>query len=100
MTALARLQQWFLNQCDGDWEHENGIHIETLDNPGWSVKVNVIGTKVEGKTFASVSIPEDLASSDLDWIFLRREGDVIMLSCGPQCLERGVNMLCDWLESD
>lgn len=30
------LQKWYKSQCDGDWEHEYGIKIETVDNPGWS----------------------------------------------------------------
>ena len=25
----------FANECDGDWEHENQVKIETVDNPGW-----------------------------------------------------------------
>jgi ribosomal protein L37E len=35
---LSKLSDWYAAQCDGDWEHEFGIHIGTLDNPGWSVK--------------------------------------------------------------
>ncbi len=42
------LQQWYSHQCDGDWEHENGIRIETLDNPGWSISIDLIGTELEG----------------------------------------------------
>jgi hypothetical protein len=33
--ALAWLMQWYLAQCNQDWEHEFGITIATLDNPGW-----------------------------------------------------------------
>jgi hypothetical protein len=31
---LPWLQGWYATQCDGDWEHEYGVSIETLDNPG------------------------------------------------------------------
>jgi hypothetical protein len=31
---LKRLQDWYVSQCDGGWEHTYGISIDTLDNPG------------------------------------------------------------------
>ncbi|TGN21626.1 immunity 53 family protein [Empedobacter tilapiae] len=35
------LQNWYESQCDGDWEHYYGIKIETLDNPGWDISVDI-----------------------------------------------------------
>lgn len=35
------LQNWYKSQCDGDWEHYYGIKIETLDNPGWDVSIDI-----------------------------------------------------------
>jgi hypothetical protein len=40
-TVLQGLQQWFAAECNGDWEHSYGIVIETTDNPGWSVEVDL-----------------------------------------------------------
>ena len=40
-TALAELQDWYAAQCNGDWEHSFGVVIETLDNPGWSVVIDL-----------------------------------------------------------
>ncbi|WP_203237204.1 Imm53 family immunity protein [Streptomyces gilvosporeus] len=37
LDPLSSLTAWYTSQCDGGWEHEYGIRIETLDNPGWSV---------------------------------------------------------------
>ncbi|MFE4959105.1 Imm53 family immunity protein [Streptomyces sp. NPDC056653] len=31
---LDWLQNRYAQQCDGDWEHEWGVKIATLDNPG------------------------------------------------------------------
>ena len=45
------LQNWFKSQCDGDWEHEYGVKIETVDNPGWYVVINLTGTECEGCAF-------------------------------------------------
>lgn len=35
------LQNWFDAQCDGNWEHEYGIRIETIDNPGWNIEIDL-----------------------------------------------------------
>ena len=35
--ALSQLQRWLARTCDGDWEHQLGLEIRTLDNPGWMV---------------------------------------------------------------
>ena len=42
------LQDWYKNQCNDEWEHDYGITIGTLDNPGWDVKIDLIGTSLEG----------------------------------------------------
>jgi len=47
MSLLAWLQSWYLNQCDGDWEHGTGIQILSIDNPGWSIEINLEGTAIE-----------------------------------------------------
>jgi hypothetical protein len=41
---LARLRAWYSARCDGNWEHEHGVKIDTLDNPGWSVVIDLEGT--------------------------------------------------------
>ncbi|MBS1546184.1 MAG: immunity 53 family protein [Bacteroidetes bacterium] len=46
MDNLHWLQTWYLSQCDGHWEHNFGIVIETLDNPGWRVKIELTDTSV------------------------------------------------------
>lgn len=43
MNELIWLQNWFAVQCDGVWEHAHGIKIDTLDNPGWTVHVDLEG---------------------------------------------------------
>jgi hypothetical protein len=41
---IQGLQNWYLAKCDGDWEHEFGISIETLDNSGWMVTIDLSNT--------------------------------------------------------
>lgn len=62
---LTWLLQWFVNQCDGDWEHGNGIKIGTIDNPGWHLKVSLYDTELEKKDFQIV----DISRAEHDWIY-------------------------------
>jgi hypothetical protein len=43
MDQLEWLERWYQEQCDGEWEHAHGVTIETLDNPGWLVQVDLQG---------------------------------------------------------
>ncbi len=40
-NSLEFLCTWYVSQCNGTWEHQHGITIETTDNPGWWVKISV-----------------------------------------------------------
>jgi hypothetical protein len=52
--VLERLTGWYQAQCNGDWEHQYGVRIETLDNPGWLVKIDLVGTSLEAARFRPV----------------------------------------------
>lgn len=41
MNDITWLEAWYQQNCDGYWEHSYGIEIETLDNPGWHVKIDL-----------------------------------------------------------
>ena len=55
MLTLARLQAWYKRQCNGDWEHSSGVRIDSCDNPGWWVKINLPGTPLENRGFTEVA---------------------------------------------
>jgi hypothetical protein len=61
---LARLQQWYALQCNGDWEHEFGVKIDTLDNPGWVVDIDLMETNLEGAYNGRI----ERAVSNKNWI--------------------------------
>ncbi len=63
MNILNWVENWYNKNCDGYWEHEYGISIDTLDNPGWHIKINLEGTSLERKNFKTVK--ENI--SDNDW---------------------------------
>lgn len=54
LNDLEWLCDWYRQQCDGDWEHEFGVAIDTLDNPGWSLRIDLAGTQLTGVPFAAV----------------------------------------------
>ena len=54
VNQLAELQKWYSAQCNDDWEHGYGVQIDTLDNPGWTVTIDLAGTGLELKPFIEV----------------------------------------------
>ncbi|MEM6321540.1 MAG: immunity 53 family protein [Bacteroidota bacterium] len=49
MNNIVWLSKWYKENCNGDWEHDYGILIETLDNPGWSIRVDLTDTDIRIK---------------------------------------------------
>jgi Immunity protein 53 len=61
---LDALESWFKAQCDGDWEHSYGLSIESIDNPGWHVEIDLTETAL-----ASVELPfSRIERSESDWV--------------------------------
>ncbi len=47
MNIIDWIQHWYIEQCDGDWEHQYGVEINTIDNPGWMVTIDLHYTALE-----------------------------------------------------
>jgi hypothetical protein len=88
------LLQWFANQCDGDWEHEYGIRIGTLDNPGWRLRISLIGTELENRNFERITIER----SENDWVFCFVEEGHFEGACGLFNLIEALKIFRDWVE--
>jgi hypothetical protein len=102
MNALTRLQRWYSSQCDGDWEHTWGVKIGTLDNPGWSIDIDLCETTLEGKPFQerSYGISEDADASGDEWIICKMEGTVFKGAGGPHKLEEMIEVFLEWAEKN
>lgn len=94
-SPITRLQAWFVAACDGDWEHGHGIRIETLDNPGWSLTVDLEGSDLEDSIFA----PTQIDRSDRDWVRCQREGVSFVAYGGPGNLEEMITRFLDWAQA-
>lgn len=46
MEILEWIQNWFKDNCDGDWEKDEVIQITTLDTPGWEVEIDISKTSI------------------------------------------------------
>lgn len=89
---LAWLQGWYTAQCDGDWEHQYGITIGTLDNPGWQVRVDLVGTSMHGVEMDRVEVHRD----EHDWLVCWVENSVFESACGPTNLGEAVHEFRTW----
>ncbi|MCX4973243.1 immunity 53 family protein [Streptomyces sp. NBC_00620] len=89
------MEQWYQAQCDGDWEHEWGVRIETLDNPGWTVRIDLEETALSGRPCLST----DVQRSDSDWVMAKVSDDVFEASCGPLNLGEVLRLFRDWATS-
>ena len=94
MRGIDALQRWYSEQTDGWWEHSNGITIETLDNPGWSMRIDLEGTSLAGASFERVTDDE----SDQDWIRCWVEHGTFRGVGGPQNLCDIVRVFLQWAE--
>jgi hypothetical protein len=102
-STLARLQRWYAAQCNGDWEHGAGVKIETLDNPGWLIKIDLAGTNLEGKDFTSLA--EGLERREgfdfpasVDWHSISLKGTTFEAAGDPAKLEFMLRTFLDWAE--
>ena len=96
--TLARLQAWYQKHCDGEWENDFGVSIESTDNPGWWVKVDLRGTELETKSFTEVSRG---ITSNLDpqppWMRCYVDDRHVFHGAGdPTTLQELVNTFLDW----
>ena len=92
---LDALQCWYESQCDGKWEHQYGVKIETLDNPGWAVEVDLIGTKLSDRVLAE-TVEERSAT---DWIRCSAGGGQFKGFGGPRNLAEIIERFLAWAEA-
>ena len=94
-TILSRLQGWYASQCNGDWEHSYGISIANIDNPGWSVDIELVDTELYGVEFSPVVVERQ--SSD-DWVHCEVANGIFRGRGGPRNLEEILCIFLGWAE--
>jgi len=72
VNIIQWIENWYLTHCDGAWEHTEGIRIETLDNPGWHVKINLNGTELQEIEYDSGLIE----NNEHDWFYINVKDEI------------------------
>jgi hypothetical protein len=102
MTShLVRLQAWYARQCDGEWEHNHGVTVQSCDNPGWLVKVDLNGTSLAEQPFIRVAENVDAEGwqRSEQWLDCHIAEDVWSGAGDENKLERIVEIFLSWAES-
>lgn len=94
MDIISKLCTWYEGQWVEDLHEDVGINISTLDNPGWSLKIDLKETTLEGRSFQEVRIDR----SDRDWLVARRNGNVFEAFGGPINLNEMIESFLIWAE--
>jgi hypothetical protein len=92
---LKGLQELYASLWDGEWEHGHGIHIGTLDNPGWWLQVELTGTYLFDRTFDEVNVE---GADEDDWYFCKVEDHVFDAACGPHRLCDIIALFLEWAQ--
>jgi len=93
MDAIKYLQEWFCSQCNGDWEHNYGISISTIDNPGWSLKINLTDTDLYDRKFQEVSF---FVQEKAQWYQCKVKAGFFEAACDPRSLSTVILIFLSW----
>ena len=100
MSTLQRLQSWYTAQCNDEWEHYHGLTIESCDNPGWWVKIDLTGTALNGMPFTTIAENVDSHGFQLGnrWILCHLNGPIWEGTGDESRLEQILELFLDWAE--
>jgi hypothetical protein len=82
---VSWLETWLDSHADGEWEHSHGLRIDTLDNPGWLITVDL-------SEEASVK-PSAWERSDTDWLRATVNDGTLTVACGVRCLREALEFV-------
>jgi immunity protein 53 of polymorphic toxin system len=70
------------------------VTIDTLDNPGWRAKIDLVGTPLADASFDR----HEIHRSDDDWVACWVVEDAFHAACGPRNLEEALQVFVDWAD--
>jgi hypothetical protein len=85
-SVLRELQDWYQSECNETWEHKHGVEVSTLDNPGWTLKIDLTDTALQDRPFTprSYGVSPDGHPEGDDWLVCKVEGQKFTAAGGPQ----------------
>jgi hypothetical protein len=91
---LEWLEDWYQRQCDGDWEHTQGIRLESLPRRGWRLTISLEGTSAQD------IVPNRLnfGTSGEEWIDCSISEARFEGAGDPRRLEQIIGVFRKWVE--
>jgi hypothetical protein len=96
MTNIIWLQNWFHSQCDEDWEHEHQIVIQTIDNPGWNLIIDINDTIWKDLNTSWVFFE----NNETDWYGYKCENGIFNASGDLKKLDFLINLFRKFIENN
>ena len=96
MNNFLWLEQWYDEQCDGNWEHLSGIHIDTIDHPGWRVRIDLQGTHPNALLKSMHPTESHL---EAEWMDCRIVSNTFEAHGGPLMLGPIIQLFRNWIET-
>jgi hypothetical protein len=93
--VLRRLEGWYTAQCNDVWEHQYGVLIETIDNPGWRLRIDLTRTALANQRFEEVTIERNAH----DWIHCKVLEQRFEAFGGPRNLSEMTDRFLNWADS-
>ena len=93
--SIEFLQRWYKSLCNGTWEKDHVIRIETVANPGWLLEVDLRETKYVNKLFDTI---EDFSEED-GYIRCAVENGQFQGTGSPWLLGSILNIFCKWIDN-
>jgi hypothetical protein len=92
--GISLLEEWYVGRCNGDWEHQSGVKIGTLDNPGWTLDIDLNQTKTKNRQLEHTRIER----TENDWINYWVEKKEFKARMGPTNLSEAIKIFCQWFD--
>ena len=98
MENFQYLVDWYQDQCNGEWENQQGVILQSLKNPGWRLKVDLVGTNLENTPFQPLSIGVSDRGKPVErsWMNCKAQDGKFTVACSPDMLDHALETFQLW----
>ena len=97
------LASWYKAHCNGNWEHQYGVKIESIDNPGWHVEIDLAETELIDVAFKDVrigTVAQEWSDDEKPWIVMKKKDKRIDAACSPSQLNEVLTIFNEWAQKN
>jgi len=87
--AIEIIKKWYQTKCNGTWEHEFGIEIKNIDNPGWHINIR--------DDFKKIPLTYKMEYTESNWIHVNATDVNFSAYGGPGNLNDLLIFAAKWL---